>query len=193
MTTAFDTFMVQYQMTGSEKADGYTRDAFDGLTESESETVFSLLETELPFSVRWLFVVDPVRAYEVVKIAEAKMRGDSYRAPYLLQEQLLIHSGDMQYLRRMLEDYPVYVDEQKASVVNTVGRLPAHQDTIDFFKKIILFETDSDAVFHAANELLIALAFPRQSESEKQQYRQFLKQLTDESAEVRSHALEQIV
>jgi hypothetical protein len=192
MTIAFENFLAQYHATGSEKADGYFPDAFDGLSESEKDVVFKLLETELPFSVKWLFVVDPARAYEVVSAEEARMRGDSYMETYLMQEQLVKHSGDMQYLKRMLEDYPIYIDRLKPSVVNTVGRLPVNQDAIDFFKKVILFETNGDAVFHAARQLLIALEFPRQSDDEKQQYRQLLKHLTDESFDVRSRAIDRI-
>lgn len=40
MTVGYDTFMKQYHAIGSEKADGYSRNAFIGLTSQEKEEVF---------------------------------------------------------------------------------------------------------------------------------------------------------
>ena len=59
MIIAFDIFMSEHNKTGSEKADGYSQAAFDGLTDSEKDKVFKLLENELPFSAEWLVLVDP--------------------------------------------------------------------------------------------------------------------------------------
>lgn len=50
-------------MTGSEKADGYSRDAFIGLDADEREVVFDLLVTELPFSADWLFFIDAEKQF----------------------------------------------------------------------------------------------------------------------------------
>jgi hypothetical protein len=44
MTIAFDIFMSEYDKADSEKADGYSLAAFDGLTGSEKDAVFRLLE-----------------------------------------------------------------------------------------------------------------------------------------------------
>lgn len=43
MTVAFDIFMREHHATGSEKADGYSRNAFIGLSPQEKEQVFRLL------------------------------------------------------------------------------------------------------------------------------------------------------
>lgn len=45
MTLAFEKFMKQYRMTGSEKADGYSSDAFVGLEESEKEVFVQLMSS----------------------------------------------------------------------------------------------------------------------------------------------------
>lgn len=42
MTAAFNEFMRQYKMTGSEKADGYSRSGFAGLDEDEKNEVFNI-------------------------------------------------------------------------------------------------------------------------------------------------------
>jgi len=55
MTLAFEKFLGQYEMTGSDKADGYSRDVFIGLNYRERDIVFDLLAKELPWSAKWLF------------------------------------------------------------------------------------------------------------------------------------------
>jgi len=112
-------------MTGSEKADGYLRDAFDGLAESERETVFRLLESELLFSVEWLFYLDSKLASEVVAKAEREYRGDGYRHVFLLQESMIRHTGQMQYQEHLLGNYSNYVGRLKPLIINAVGRTPA--------------------------------------------------------------------
>ena len=55
MTTSYDEFIREYNMTGSEKADGYSPSVFLGLEPNQKEKVFELLLTELPISTKWLF------------------------------------------------------------------------------------------------------------------------------------------
>jgi len=187
MTIAFDTFMAQYNRTGSEKADGYTRDAFEGLTESERETVFQLLVSELPYSTEWLFFVDPVRATAVAKEAEQKMRGDSYEHVFLLQEYLVKYSEDLTYQEHLIEDYPAYVDRLKPLVVDAVARTPANESTVAFFKKIILIETNESAANRAAQWLLMTTEFSKGAEADEERYLDLVDQLTDPDFDVRRH------
>jgi hypothetical protein len=108
MTTSFDEFMREHRMTGSEKADGYSSNVFVGLSAEEKETVFSLLENELPWSANWIFVVDPIRATAVLKELVEARRGDPYGGVYMAQQHLVRHTGDLLYQKQMIEDYPGY-------------------------------------------------------------------------------------
>lgn len=72
MTAAFNEFMRQHKMAGSEKADGYSQSAFIGLNEHEKEEVFKILVTELPCSVQWLFFLNKERVVPLVKQEEKK-------------------------------------------------------------------------------------------------------------------------
>jgi hypothetical protein len=117
MTKAFHEFMRQYKMTGSEKADGYSRAAFIGLDEREKEEVFNLLINELPFSVSWLFFLDAQKAFDVVKQEEQKLRGNGYVHVYMLQEELIKFSGDLSFQNHMIADYLGYVDRLRPLVV----------------------------------------------------------------------------
>jgi len=192
MTVAFDTFMAQYRMTGSEKADGYTRGAFDGLAESEKDIVFSTLESELPFSVEWLFYLDPERAREVVKRAEQESRGDAYQHTYLLQEFLVRSAGELQYQVHLLEDYPHYADRLKPLVINAVGRTPANEKTIGFFKRVILTETNMSAIRRAAQELFWAMKLSADTEPDEQSDGRLLDDLANENVDIRAKAVARV-
>lgn len=192
VTVAFETFMAQYRMTGSEKADGYTRGAFDGLTESEKDTVFGMLESELPFSVEWLFHLDPGRARDVVKNAEQELRGDGYQHVYLLQEHLVRSAGELQYQEHLLDDYPHYADRLKPLVINAVGRTPTNEKTIGFFKKVILTETNVSAIRRAAQALLWAQKLSADTELDEESDCELLHDLSNEDVEVRVKAIARV-
>lgn len=89
MTAAYQTFLKQFHATGSEKADGYSADAFVGLDEAEKDEVFELMRSQLPWAAEWLFKLDPVRAIGMAKPLEIEMRRDPYRRTYMLQLEAL--------------------------------------------------------------------------------------------------------
>lgn len=192
MTTAFDNFMKQHEKTGSEKADGYSRDVFVGLSDFEKEKVFSLLAQELPFSAEWLFFLDAEKALPVVKMEEERLRGDRYGDAYLLQEELIKFTGDLSYQAHMIESYPDYAEDTKPLVVDAIGRTPANTATVDFFKHVILTEVNSSAVARAARRLLAVLGIPRTTESEENTYSRIVKDLRSESLDIKLRALRQI-
>ena len=167
MTAAFEKFVRQYKMTGTEKADGYSPDVFVGLDGYEKEQVFKLLTTELPWSVEWLFRLNPEKALAVVKDEEERLRGNRYVHVYMLQQQLVKYTGDILYQRHMIEDYPNYVEDLKPHVIDAVGCTPANAAAIEFFKRVILVEANTSAVARASRNLLNAIKFPRSSEEEK--------------------------
>lgn len=192
MTLAFERFMQQYNATGSEKADGYSRDALLGLDEHERKKVFKLLETELPWSAEWLFLVDAKNAFIVAKAKEEKLRGDPYANVYMLQEQLVKYSGDLVYQQHMIEDYPNYIDSLRPLVVDSIDRTPANEATREFFKKIILVEVNSSAVARACRHLLNSLKIPRKTEEEERKYKQLMSELRSDSAQVKRRAISEL-
>ena len=179
MTAAFNEFMRQYKMTGSEKADGYSRKAFEGLDTREKEEVFHLLKQELPYSVEWLFFLHSKKALDVAKEEEAKLRGNGYVDVSILQKQLVKHSGDLSYQNHMIEDYPSYTDTLKPSIVESVRNTPVTTNAICFFKQVILTETNVSAVTRAVLALLDALNIPNTTFSERTYYDRLADDLRD--------------
>ena len=169
MTQAFDTFLRQFHMTGSEKADGYSRDAFEGLAEHEKNTVFDMLAGELPWAAEWLFQLDPARALAVAMELEPGMRGRN-SGVHWLQRQIVGLAGDLRYQRHMIEDYPGYAARDRAGVIASIAATPANGETIAFFKDVIRDDDDGSAVHAAVRALLRALRMPCGTAQEKARY-----------------------
>jgi hypothetical protein len=192
MTAAFDKFMEQYNKTGSEKADGYSRSAFDGLSEEEKEVVFKLLESELPFSAEWLFYVNAEKAVIVVKAEEERLRGNPYEQVFLLQENMVKYTGDLAYQDHMMEDFPSYIDRLKPLVVDSIGRTPATDATNSFLKKIIMVETNTSAVARAARQFLIAKNVPNNTEEEGEKFASLMRELRNDDSQIKLHAIARV-
>lgn len=191
MTAAYDMFMKQYHATGSEKADGYSREAFIGLTPHERDEVFRLLVTELPWSVEWLFFVDAERALPIVKEAEQKSRDDPYGDTYRLQAAIVNHTGDLTYQDHMVEDYPAYHKRKKPLVVDAINRTPANETTVDFFKKLVLTETNEDAVAGASMYLLDSLNVVNATQHDRVIYDRLLDELRSDDTSAKLRAIAQ--
>ncbi|NRR34127.1 hypothetical protein HSX11_28535 [Oxalobacteraceae bacterium] len=189
---AFKRFLKQYNMTGSEKADGYSYDVFIGLSDAEQEIVFDLLVKEIPHSLEWLFLLNAEKALMTAKDAEQRLRGNFYSDAYLVQQEIVKHSNDLLYQNHIIEDYPSYVDKLKPRVIDSVGRTPANAATVAFFKKIILTEVNSSAVARAAHHLLADLKIPRTNELEEENYSRLLSDLLSESAQTKSAVMNRI-
>lgn len=192
MTLAFENFMKQYKMTGREKADGYSQDVFVGLDDHEKKAVFELLVTELPFSTKWLFFIDPKKALDVAKQKEERLRGNAYEHVYNLQEQLVKYSGDLRFQKHMIEDYPNYIERLKPRVVDSVSRTPANDATREFFKQVILVEVNSDAVARASQHLLDSLGVPNELEHEREKYNRLISALSGDSLQAKKRALSEL-
>jgi hypothetical protein len=192
MTPAFQIFLTEYHRTGSEKADGYSNGAFAGLSAMEKQAVFKMLETELPCSAQWLFVVDIEKAIGVAKAEEERLRGDSFAHVFLLQEYLVRHSRDLLYQEHMIEDFPHYIDRLKPLVVDSLARTPANATTLSFFRQVILEEPNASAVARASRHFLDAMKLPRFSEQDDEERRRLLRELTSGDRQVRAGAIARI-
>ncbi|MCS0595462.1 hypothetical protein [Massilia agri] len=183
--------MRQYKMTGSEKADGYSRDAFVGLDEYEKKTVFELLVKELPWSAEWLFYLDPEKALAVTKQIEEQSRGNPYAHVYKLQEQIVKYSGDLNYQKRMIDDFPNYIDRLKPRVVDAINRTPTTDVKLDFFKQVILLEANSDAVARASQHLLDSLNISCEGEREEE-YNRLIRALRSDNLTDKKRAIAEL-
>ncbi|RYZ83122.1 MAG: hypothetical protein EOP06_20500 [Proteobacteria bacterium] len=181
--------MKQYHATGSEKADGYSPDAFIGLAPEEKEEVFQLLVMELPWSVEWLFFLDAARALPIVTEAEQEGRGDPFGDTYKLQAAIVNHTGDLTYQEHMIEDYPAYHKRKKSLVVDAINRTPANDVTVDFFKKLILTETNEDAVAGASMYFLDSLNVANETQRDRVKYDRLLDELRSDDTSTKLHAI----
>ncbi|WP_198117183.1 hypothetical protein [Massilia rhizosphaerae] len=188
MSLAFEKFIKQYNATGSEKADGYSPDVFVGLDEVEKEKVFDLLVTELPWGIEWLFFLDSQKALEIAKERESKLRGNPYAGAYVFQQQIVKYSGDLLYQRHMIDDYPGYPENIRPLVVDAMHRTPDNENTIAFYKNVILAEANSSAVARASRHLLDALKVPRATDAEKEIYRGLVAELRKDDAQAKLRA-----
>jgi hypothetical protein len=192
MTASIDEFLRQHRMTGSEKADGYSPNAFAELTDQDRDIVFSKLADELPWSAQWIFLVDAGRAATVLKAQEQAMRGDPYGDVFMIQQSLVTYTGDLLYQKHMIEDYPNYIEKKRPLVVDAVHRTPANEETIRFFKQVIMVEVNSSAVARAGRHLLDSLGFPRATEPDKKHYDQLLNNLRSDDSQLKEQTLLQI-
>ncbi|WP_449405884.1 hypothetical protein [Massilia phosphatilytica] len=137
MTLAFEKFMKQYKMTGSEKADGYSQDVFVGLDDEEKKVVFELLVTEIPWAIEWLFFLDTEKALIIAKETESRLRGNPYGDAYIFQQKIVKYSGDLLYQKHMIDDYPSYPERVRPLVVDAIHRTPQNENTVAFFKQLL--------------------------------------------------------
>jgi hypothetical protein len=191
MTQAFETFIEQYNLTGREKVDGYSRDAFIGLAPDEKDIVLQKLTSELPWSAEWLFFVDKQKALAIAKEKEQSLRGNPDQDVFRIQQQLVKYSGDLLYQKHMIEDYPKYIDELKPLVVDAVDDTPVSDESIEFFKQVILLEANIDAVASASIHLLQALNVPRNTEEEKITFKRVLGDLRSNDLQFKRRGIAQ--
>lgn len=193
MSCMIKNFLTKFGRTGSEKADGYSRNDFIGLTEFEKKTAFDYLVLELPWEVEWLFFLDPKRAATVAKQKEAEERGNRHSHVYLIQKQLVNQCGEMKYQQHMIDDYYNYIDCLKPLVVDAIAQTPRSSSSVNFFKHLILVESNEDALAGASVHFLNSLGFIRETESEKKAYLQLLSQLRCDSRLVKLSAIEYVL
>ena len=192
MTAAFDLFMKEHNMTGSEKADGYSEAALKGLSEPEKAIAFDLLLKELPWSTKWLFLLDAQKAASVAREEEVELRDKNGLPVYLLQQQLVKHTGDLIYQQHMIEDYAKYSNRVRPLVVDALDRTPTNRAKIDFFKHVVLIEVSNSAMARAARHLLDAVDFPRANDGDKAKYERLIGDLRSDDSRAKARALDEI-
>jgi len=177
----------------SEKADGYSGNDFIGLTECEKKIVFDCLVLELPWQIEWLFFLDPKRAAIVAKKKEAEERGTRHSHVYLIQKQLVNQCGEMKYQQHMIDDYYNYIDCLRPLGVDAIAQTPRSSSSVNFFKHLILVESNEDALAGASVHFLNSMGFVRGAESEKKLYLLLLSQLRSDSHLVKISAIEYVL
>jgi len=192
MTAGFDLFMKEYHLTGSEKADGYSMDAFAGLSEQEKNVVFELLLKELPWSTKWLFVLDSQKAGFVARETEQELRNKDGEDVYMLQQQLVKFTGDLLYQQHMIDDYSIYRDKVRPLVIDAIDLTPNNQAKIEFFRQVILIEVNENALDRAARCLLDVVDFPQATDDDMVAYERLVGDLRSDNTRVKARALAEI-
>ncbi|MCW7536726.1 hypothetical protein OOT46_02510 [Aquabacterium sp. A7-Y] len=194
MTPAFANFLKQYNATGSEKADGYSVDHFDGMSEQEKQQAFAMLSEQAdvdPESAQWLFYLDPSKAKDACEGLVRQKKSNPYAASFILLFYLAKYTADVQYQRQMIEGYATYAELHKHLAVEYIGRTQTTPGQIEFLKAVTLTEANEKAVARAAFNLLRACAVPSSTDAEKIQFQAYLDSLKG-SFETKTRALKSL-
>lgn len=196
MSDTFDRFLKQYHAQGREKADGYDRSHFDGLTDDEKIRAFELLAREAEgapeTATPWLFHLDPPRAEAVTLDQIAKKKGDPYGENYVRQFELLNYTHDLAYQRAMLDDYPLYTRLNKSDALHRILRTPDTPELRRFVRDVLLRETDASAVAAAAIGFLRLHRVPKDAPQERAIHKAYGARLKNPSPQVRADAVREI-
>jgi hypothetical protein len=192
VSDAYQQFIRQYNATGREKADGYARAHFDGMTPAEKAQAFDLLKDEVarhPSFVEWLFYVDAARAAPVALQIVQQQEVDPYYPAYLVYEQLQAHSQDLRYQQRMIDGYPRVPADYRDQAIEALGRTPPSPARRDFLRDVLLSETNPSVLAGAAYHLVVDLKLPYNTDAEKKRFRQVVAALGSEDATQRQATL----
>jgi hypothetical protein len=113
------------------------------------------------------------------------VRGRPYGEAYKFQQQIVKYTGDLIYQQHMIDDYHCYSESVKPLVVDAIYRTPQNQNTIAFFKNVILTEVNGSAVARASRHLLDALKVPQATETEKENYRAMVADLRSDDTQAK--------
>jgi hypothetical protein len=110
----------------------------------------------------------------------------------VFQQQIVKFSGDLLYQKHMIDDYPAYPaypDHVKPLVVDAIYRTPKNENTIAFFKHVILTEVDASAIARASQHLPEVLNVPQATESEKEIFRGMVTELRSDDTATKLRAI----
>jgi hypothetical protein len=195
MSDTFDEFLKQYHAQGREKADGYDRSHFDGLTDDEKVRAFELLAAEAEkvpeTATHWLFYLDPSRAEQVTLAQVAAKKGDPYGENFVRQFTLIRYTHDLRYQREMLAEYPGIDDFYKVDALRRIRRTPETRELRAFLRGILLNETNTSVLAAAATGFLELHHIP-DTPSGRAEDAVYAARLKSPSSQVRADAIREV-
>lgn len=172
MTSTYTKFLEQFNSKGREKADGYDKSHFDGLTDKEKDLAFELLSTEYisPKTIDWMHYICPEKT---VKFSENKINRDTRISPGIHRIYFFLYkkTKNIELLRRLIEAFPQIQSSEKNEVIWMIKRSDmCKNEKLDFYKKVITEDHDRKAISSAADFFLVESGVQRKTASEKNDF-----------------------
>lgn len=172
MTTTYDKFLEQFHAQGRQKADGYDKSHFDGLTTDEMEKAFELLTGEClaPGVFEWLNLLDRQRAIALAKqqiqLHPAGKSGIQRAYSYLH----FIEKGNSDIFN-LMHIYPNLPNRDRDETLWIIEKsnIPQTKKSV-FFEQTLETETDIDVATTAADFFLVENAIPRSTPVERKKF-----------------------
>ncbi|WP_435237814.1 hypothetical protein ACR30L_09755 [Psychromonas sp. PT13] len=156
MTETYNNFLQQYNSVGTQKADGYDLSHFEKMNINEKKNAFELLTNELnsPGVAKWLFYLNYDKALKTLLlfISNKKMGQAGLHRVY---SELYFQTRDNTYLNMLIGNYDIYLDCEKDEAVWLIHKCkPEYSISSNFYKKIILSETNIEVISSASDFFL---------------------------------------
>ncbi|HEY6528289.1 MAG TPA: hypothetical protein VIZ65_06310 [Cellvibrionaceae bacterium] len=138
MTLTFTRFLAQFNSTGNDKAQGYDKSHFVGLSDDEKIKVFGLLEEELiaPGVIGWLFFLDTNKTEAALLnylVSSKKPAAGSHRILIALYH----YTQNERYLNDFEDDFHQLDEWEKEEAIQIyVEYVHEEERRSRFFKKI---------------------------------------------------------
>lgn len=195
MTVIFEKFKRQYYSTGREKADGYVRGHFDGLSANEKIKAFDMLSDEMgvnPDAVEWLFYLNDRKAKQVcLDYIQANKSGDK-SGFFVIYYYLYKQSGDIRYQKKMIDEFYDFPDYQRGVALEYLRKTKVSMDYTDFLRSIIAGRHVEDLANRAAYHYLLAHNVPGETKKEQEVFDNFLDSLKSTDLSIRSTIMDEI-
>lgn len=195
MTVMFERFKRQYYSTGREKADGYDREHFDGLSADEKKKAFDMLSEEMsvnPDAVEWLFYLNVVNAEKVcLDHIQANRSGDK-SGFFVFYYYLYKQSGDSSYQKKIIDEFYDFPDYQRGVALEYLRKTKVSMDYMNFLKSIIADRNFEDLANRAAYHYLLAHNVLGGTKKEQEVFSSYLYSLKSNDLSVRSAIMDEI-
>ncbi len=192
MTKTFDNFLEQYHSSGSQKADGYNKSHFYGLTAKEKEKAFELLinESIAPGVADWLFYLDKERAENLLKNEINHSNKDSMSGIHRLYLALYRNTHDKRYQNLLIDGFFSYSELDKCEALLAIKSTgPDSNRILELYKKIIFSSNNSKVITSAADLFLRHIKQPCESENDRKEFYSIRKMLESDDLKTKTTGL----
>jgi hypothetical protein len=194
-TATFDRFLKQLHATGSEKGDGFDPSHFDGLSPDERPEVARLLREALlrgdDTAAGGLILLDPEEAGPALEDALHKMQAHPWVSLAAARE-LWNLTGESRYQDVMIATLENPNELLRQSALVALENTPHDDRLMAALESLVRDDPDDTIRFLAAKHLLYGLGLITDLHETNHPYRQMVRDLSDESKEVREKALAEL-
>lgn len=181
-------FLEQYNAKGREKAEGYDKSHFEGMSDEEKESAFDLLEKEVlaPGVAQWMYYLNARKAIAVISdIVE-----NGFKEPQFEKAQLLGFLYDVtgveQYFEDVLDLYDELDEKGRKKLLWLVRNSRASDlRKKEFYTNTVFSEVGSEPLTTASDFYLVSIGAKRSSEKERKQFYSDREQLVESDLNTR--------